>query len=61
MKYLIFHLFLKKLIKKNYKNRRLTQRHLHQGWKLLTSDKKLHLDEWYWADSLACKWGYYVN
>jgi hypothetical protein len=43
--FLPFHLVLKGLIIKNYRMRQ-------QG---------LLPDEWYWADSLACRFGYFVE
>lgn len=43
MKFLFFHIFLKPLIKRNYRSR-----------------MRGRPDEWYWADSLAVKWGYFV-
>lgn len=44
MKYLAFHLLLKPLIRRNYKLRAAG----------------VLPDQWYWADKLACKWGYSV-
>ena len=41
----IYWLFLRPLIKRNYKLR-------EQG---------LLPDEWYWADEMACNWGYFVG
>jgi len=46
-----FHLVLKPLIKRNYKNRALSA---------LNGDGK-YPDEWYWADEVACCYGYFVN
>lgn len=51
MRYFIFHLFLKPLIKRNYRLRFNTA---------INGDGK-HPDEWYWADTLAVSWGYYVK
>lgn len=45
MKYLIFHLYLKPMIKDNY-----AKRAAHEL-----------PDEWFWADRLACDWGYFVG
>lgn len=45
MKWLIFHLYLKPLIKRNYRLRKMG----------------VLPDEWYWADRLAAEWGYYVT
>lgn len=45
MKFLIFHLILKPLIKRNYR---------------LRLYGKLP-DEWFWADTFAVKWGYSVE
>jgi len=50
LKYLIFHLLLKPLILNNYRNR------LNSA---INGDGK-YKDEWYWADKLATKHGYYV-
>ena len=47
----VFHLILKPLIKRNYKLRRKSA---------LTGDGK-HPDRWYWADTLAVKYGYFVD
>jgi hypothetical protein len=43
--FFIFHLALKPLIKSNYRKRK----------------EGLEPDEWYWADSLAVRYGYFVN
>lgn len=45
MKFLAFHLFLKPLIKANYRAR---------------AEGRLP-DEWFWADEIACRWGYFVE
>ncbi len=45
MKFIIFHLYLKPLIKENYR---------------LRAEGKLP-DEWFWADRLAYEWGYVVE
>jgi len=45
MKYIIYQYILKPLIKRNYKLRMKDERP----------------DTWYWADELACKWGYRVR
>lgn len=44
MKRAIFFMVLRPLIKRNYKLRELG----------------LKSDEWYWADKLAMRWGYFV-
>jgi hypothetical protein len=42
MKYIIYHLILKPLIKRNYRLR----------------EEGLLPDEWYWADEIASNWKY---
>lgn len=45
MKWLIYHLYLKPLIRRNLKQRELGELP----------------DEWYWADLKAIDWGYYYE
>jgi len=45
MRFVVFHLVLKPLIKRNYR---------------LRAEGKLP-DEWYWADLMAARWGYFVH
>lgn len=45
MRFLIFHLFLKPLIRRDYRLRMAGRRP----------------DRFYWADLLALKWGYFVS
>ena len=47
----IFHLILKPLIKRNYRLR--YQSAVNQDGK--------YPDEWYWADEIAVKYGYFIN
>jgi hypothetical protein len=47
----VFHLILKPLIRRNYRLRELSA---------ISGDGK-YPDKWYWADSLAIKYGYYVE
>ncbi len=49
--YLIFHLILKPLIKRNYRLRRNSA---------IKGDNK-HPDEWYWADTVSVSHGYFVE
>ena len=49
--YFVFHLYLKWLIKRNYTLR------LESA---ISGDGK-HPDEWYWADILAARYGYFVG
>ena len=49
--FIFFHLCLKFLIKRNYRLRRESA---------LNGDNK-YPDEWYWADLLAVKHGYFVK
>ncbi len=49
--FLPFHLILKPLIKRNYRLR----------FKSAMNGDGKHPDEWYWADSLAVKYGYFVS
>lgn len=44
MRWIIYWCFLRPLILRNYRLRERGKRP----------------DEWYWADLLACKWGYYT-
>lgn len=47
----VFHLFLKHLIKRNYRNRYNSA---------ISGDGK-YPDEWYWADRMAVNAGYFVE
>lgn len=47
----VFHLILKPLILRNYKLRELSA---------ISGDGK-YPDEWYWADKIAAKCGYFVE
>ena len=47
----VFHLILKPLIKRNYRLR---------AQSAMNGDGK-HPDKWYWADSLAVEYGYFVR
>ena len=59
--YLPFHLWLKRLIEENYKNRALTAICKTHNIPVCTLDGKEYKDEWFWADKLCSKYGYYVD
>ena len=59
--FLPFHLFFKRLIKRNYKNRRMTAIYRKYGGHLNTSDRREHNDEWYWADKFFVKYRYFAE
>lgn len=56
----IFHLILKKLIKENYKKRVITKICRTYHIPICTIDGKEYEDKWYWADSLAANYGYFI-
>lgn len=47
----VFHLLLKPMIKRNYKARKESA----------TNGDGKYQDEWYWADKIAAKYGYFVE
>lgn len=59
--YPFFHLWLKNLIKRNYRMRAISAICREHGIQPCTPDGKDYKDEWYWADYLCSKYGYFVE
>jgi len=58
--YPVFHLWLKHLIKRNYRMREVSAICREHGIPTCTPDGKDYKDEWYWADYISSKYGCYV-
>ena len=59
--YPVFHLWLKRLIKQNYRMRAISAICREYGVAPCTPDGIDYKDEWYWADYMSSKYGYYVE
>lgn len=57
----IFHIVLKPLILRNYLLREISAISRSLGIAPQTPNGKDYPDEWYWADTLAAKYGYFVD
>ena len=59
--YPVFHLWLKHLIKRNYRMRAVSA--ICREYKIppCTPDGKSYEDKWYWADYISSKYGYNVE